>query len=104
MRHRKVGRVERQARRAVIASGGRPVGIRTLLAWCFPRVTEPKAWHRTSVHRAARRFLVVVGKVGRANLWGPNAELARLIRGDLINQISGDRLLFMRPCYTFISG
>jgi len=65
----------------VIVSDGRPVGIRTLLAWCYPRVSEPKAWHRTSVHRASRKFLVVIGRVGRANLWGPSEETWRWLRG-----------------------
>jgi hypothetical protein len=49
-----------------------------LLGWCYPHVEKHKRWHRTNVHRAARRFAVNV----RRGWWAPNAELLRLIRGE----------------------
>jgi Cytochrome C oxidase, mono-heme subunit/FixO len=75
----RVGRVQRGARRALITLWPKPVRVSDLLEWSYPRIDKPRAWHRTAVHRAVRRWAIVVGKAGRANLWMPNAELARLI-------------------------
>jgi hypothetical protein len=56
-RHR-IGRVQRQCRRALIARGR--VTIRDLLAWAFPRAPIYLPWMRTSVHRAIKKFGVPV--------------------------------------------
>jgi len=50
-----------------------------LLEWAYPRIDRPKSWHRVAVHRAVKRWAVVAGKDGRANLWLPNGDLARLL-------------------------
>jgi len=79
------GRVERQTRRAIVARWPQPVCIRDLLAWAYPGIAKPTIWHRKSVHRAVKRWAVVVGKTGNGygNLWAANAELERAIRGNL---------------------
>src|SRR5690242_320687 len=59
-RSHKVGRIQKQIRRCLIALG-RPVTIRDLLEWCYPRADEFKRWHRTNVHRAAPKFAVPIG-------------------------------------------
>ena len=82
MTKRRVGRIQRQIRRAFIASGGRPLRIAVLLPWCYPRLSVFKPWHRTNVHRAARRFAIRVGKHGRANIWGPAPDATWLQHDD----------------------
>jgi hypothetical protein len=78
-----LGRAERGTRRALIAAYPRQVRVRDLLAWAYPDVAKPKNWHRTSVHRAVRRWGVVVGKTGNGygNLWAANEALEREIKG-----------------------
>jgi hypothetical protein len=78
----RAGRVQRQARRALLVASGRPLRVSELLSWCFPRATRHPHWHWTSVHRAAAKFAVVVKRSrGRqGNLWLPNAELMARIR------------------------
>jgi hypothetical protein len=76
-----LGPVERQCRRALIAKYPHPITVRDLMAWSYSGA-EPKYWHRRAVHRAIKKFGIVVGKTGnngRANLWMPNAELERQI-------------------------
>jgi hypothetical protein len=79
-----LGRAERGTRRALIACWPNPARVNDLLEWTYPRVDKPKRWHRTSVHRAVKRWAIVVGKTGNGygNLWLPNAELMRRIRGE----------------------
>jgi hypothetical protein len=77
-----VGRVQRQVRRAFIASDGRPLQIGDLLARCYPGTTDHPVWHRTNVHRALPKFAVSLGRTnaqGRPIMWAPNPELIRLI-------------------------
>ena len=57
---RRLGRVQRQCRRALIALNR--VRIGDLLAWCFPHAIEFKHWHRKSIHRAISRVAKPVGK------------------------------------------
>jgi hypothetical protein len=79
----RVGRVQTQIRRAFIASGGRPLKIRELLAYCYPAATKHPRWHRWKIHCALPRFGVPFGRVaseqGRPMLWAPKPELLRLI-------------------------
>jgi hypothetical protein len=78
----RIGRVQRQVRRALIAKGA-PVSIQDLLAWCYPAAKQHPRWHRTNVHRALPRWAISLGRIpnrrGRPSLWAPNAELRRLI-------------------------
>ena len=65
----RVGRVQRQVRRALIAGGGRPVPFGVLAHWCYPRVRE-LGWRRWSIYRALKRWGVNVG----VGLWGLRGE------------------------------
>jgi hypothetical protein len=47
------------------------VRIADLLAYCYPRVERPRHWHRTNVHRAAKRFAVPIAKDRCGVIWGP---------------------------------
>jgi hypothetical protein len=83
-----VGRVQRQVRRAFVASNGRPLQIGDLLARCYPGTTDHPVWHRTNVHRALPKFAVSLGRTneqGRPIMWAPNPELIRLIEGHTEN-------------------
>ena len=63
MRHigaNRMGRVQRQCRRALIALSH--ARIRDLLEWCYPHALEFKHWHRKSIHLAIRKVGVPVGK------------------------------------------
>jgi hypothetical protein len=81
----KVGRVQRQIRRAFIASAGRPLSVADLLPHCFPAAASYARWMRWSVYRAAPKFAESLGRAesrqGRPIVWAPNAELRRLISG-----------------------
>lgn len=69
----RVGRVQRQIRRALLAADGRPVSIGELLPRCYPRSTKYTRWQRWSIHRALPRFAVPLGRYmsaqGRPMLW-----------------------------------
>jgi hypothetical protein len=73
----RVGRIQKQIRRCLIALD-RPATIRDLLEWCYPRLTEFRPWHRTNVHRAVPKFAVPVGPTRErfASLWtlAPNGQ------------------------------
>jgi len=77
------GRIHRQIRRAFIASSGAPLRIGQLLEWCYPAAKRDPRWHRTNIHRALPRFAVSLRRIsdrpGRPCVFGPNAELRRLI-------------------------
>jgi hypothetical protein len=60
-RRKRVGRVQRQIRRCLIALG-RPVKIRDLLKWCYPHVTEFQPWMRTHIHATIKRVAKPIGK------------------------------------------
>jgi hypothetical protein len=78
------GRVHRQIRRCLIVHGGKPVTITDLLNYCYPRSRKHPAWRRKSIHRALPRYAVLLGRMGCGSggpgIYGPNAELMRLIR------------------------
>jgi hypothetical protein len=76
MKHR-VGRCQRQCRRAFIASNGAPIRMATLMEWCFPQGDKREYWRWTDVARSARRFGVQV----RKGWWQANPELLRQIKG-----------------------
>jgi hypothetical protein len=83
-----VGRVQRQVRRAFVASNGRPLQIGDLLARCYPGTTDHPVWHRTNVHRALPKFAVSLGRTnaqGRPIMWAPSPELRRLIEAHTEN-------------------
>jgi hypothetical protein len=58
---RRMGRVQLQCWRCLVGLG-RPVKIRDLLKWCYPKAIEFQPWHRTNVHRAIIRVARPVGK------------------------------------------
>ena len=60
-RRSRIGRVQRQIRRALIGLG-RPLTMRELLPWAFPTARKFKHWMRWSINRAARRVARPVGK------------------------------------------
>jgi hypothetical protein len=65
------GRVKRQVRYALIATG-RPLTTGELLPWAYPRLTKFKDWHRRSVRRALRQLCSKVGRrrtIGCPDLW-----------------------------------
>ncbi len=81
----RVGRVQRQVRRAFIATNGRPIQIGDLLPRAFPQAKTYARWMRKSVQRAIPKFGVSLGRInarGRPSLYAPKPELARLIRGN----------------------
>ena len=53
-----------------------------LMRWAHPRVDRYEPWRYWSVHRAAPRFAVRLGRCGQGNLWAPRPELLAQIRGD----------------------
>jgi len=79
----RIGRIQRQLRGAMIAAGGKPLGISDLLVWCYPATKQHPRWPRPIVHRALPRFAVSLGRIpdrpGRPCVFAPNAELRRLI-------------------------
>lgn len=79
----RVGRIQRQIRRAFIAHGGSPLNIGQFLEWAYPASERHPIWHRTNVHRALRRFAVSLGRIpdrpGRPCVWAPTPELKRRI-------------------------
>jgi hypothetical protein len=77
----RVGRVQRQVRRALVAAGGRPVLTLDLLRAAFPDVDHYEVRHYQSVWRAAPRW-ASKRRCGKGNAWTANDALARLIAGD----------------------
>src|SRR5262245_32148733 len=82
-KHR-VGRVQSQCKRALLAHNGGPVLISEFLRWAFPRADSYARWMRWSVHRALPKFAVPTGRYaslrGRPVAWIARPELMRLIR------------------------
>ena len=81
-KHR-VGRVQLQCKRALVAHNGGPVVISEFLRWAFPRADSYARWMRWSVHRALPKFAAPAGRCeslqGRPMLWIARPELMRLI-------------------------
>jgi hypothetical protein len=59
-RTKRLGRIQLQCRRALIALSR--VRIGDLLEWAYPHATEFKHWHRKSIHRAIIKVGIPVGK------------------------------------------
>jgi hypothetical protein len=78
----RVGRVQRQVRRALVAAGGRPLSTTDLLRWSYPHLRRFECWRCQAVRRAAPKYAVPVGRRrsrGLPIMWAPNAKLLRLI-------------------------
>jgi hypothetical protein len=79
----RIGRVQRQVRRALVANNCKPLSIGELLAWCYPAASGHPRWHRWSIHRALPKFAVPLGRnsgrQGRPMIWSPSAEICRLV-------------------------
>jgi hypothetical protein len=67
----RIGRVQRQCRRVLLAGRDWPITTGELLRWSYPRVSRFQKWHWTAVRRAAERFFVRAGKRGYELLWAP---------------------------------
>ena len=76
-RQKRLGRVQRQIRRCLIALG-RPVRIRDLLPWCYPSALEFQPWMRAHIHRTIGRVARPVGKTREryATTWGSAERLS----------------------------
>jgi len=76
----RVGRIQRQVRRALVAKSS-PVSIQDLLEWCYPATKQHPRWHRTNVHRALPRWAISLERIpnerGRPCVWIPRPELRR---------------------------
>ena len=72
----RVGRIQRQIKRAFVVSGGQHLLTIDLLEHAYPRVTHYEPWHYVSVYRAATKFAVRVGGRRAFIIWGPKPELA----------------------------
>jgi hypothetical protein len=79
----RVGRIQRQIRRALIANNCKPLSIRELLRWCYPAVKQHPRWHRWSIHRALPKFAIPHGRnterQGRPMIWSPRSEICRIV-------------------------
>jgi hypothetical protein len=75
MQHR-VGRVQKQIRRSLIAAAGSPVHFSDLMDRAYARSNRRWRW---PIYRALKRYGVNVGR----GLWGPGPELAARLRRDM---------------------
>lgn len=76
----RVGRVQRQVRRAFVSSNGRPLTIGQLLPACYPRATTHPRWHNWNIRRALPKVAEPLWRIpGRSVMWGPKPELMKLI-------------------------
>jgi hypothetical protein len=82
-----IGRIQLQTRRCLIAAWPRPTSVKDLLLWAYPAIARPTIWHRKAVHRAVKKWAVVVGRTGNnyGNLWAANEALERQIKGEPTN-------------------
>src|SRR5262245_40085911 len=84
-RNRKIGRLQRQARRAFLSSNQTELPTAAIVAHCFPRIVRPGRWHRESVCRAARRWCVRVRRERREWWW----KLGQISEQLGLNRLSG---------------
>lgn len=79
----RIGRVQRQVKRAFLAGNGRPMTTADLARWCYPRVKRYRDWHYRNVRRAAEHWAERIapgrGGQGHSVTWRPKPELLRLI-------------------------
>jgi hypothetical protein len=78
-----VGRVQRQVRRAFIASNGRALTTAQLARWCYARGGRLQPWHYRNIKQAARRWAIQIdrcrGGRGHAVTWQPRPDFLRSI-------------------------
>jgi len=74
----RIGRIQRQTRRALITAWPEPASVAHLLEWSYSKIDRPKRWHRKSMYRALKRWGVNVG-YGK---WAANTALEAQIRGE----------------------
>jgi hypothetical protein len=65
----RLGRIQRQCRRAVIAKPGASFTTAELGAWAYPRLATIGRHQRRALRRAADRFLIRIGRRGRELVW-----------------------------------
>jgi len=69
----RVGRVERQLKRAFIAHNYQPLTMSQLWPWAYPGLKRAKHWHRWSVRCALLKIAKPVGRSatgrGRPGIW-----------------------------------
>jgi hypothetical protein len=81
MAKNRIGRVQRAVRRALIAAE-RPVCTGEIMRWAFPRLDRYEPWRYWSVHRAASKFAIRLGKQGGSIIWGPAPDATYLRHDD----------------------
>jgi hypothetical protein len=70
----RVGRVQRQVRRAFLASNGKPLSTAELIRRAYPRLRKFESWRYRQVREAAERWAVRIGVAGLRGepvLWMP---------------------------------
>jgi hypothetical protein len=71
----RVGRVQRQIRRAFIANNGQPLTTNVLMRWAYPQLRKPFHWCYRQLWEAAERYATRIGRSktgsGRPWLWVP---------------------------------
>jgi hypothetical protein len=76
--HYRVGRVQRQIRRAFTALES-PLTTSELLKRCYPRLTQYASWQRRQVREAAARWAVRIGRSDRGSgtpiMWLPKDKI-----------------------------
>src|SRR5438046_1371516 len=81
----RVGHVQRQVRRCLVAADGRPVSTSEMIRWAYPRQTKFESWQYAQARLAAELWADRTGTTrcrGAPILWIPNDGLMALIRGD----------------------
>src|SRR5215475_4344013 len=78
----RTGRVQRQIRRAFIASLGSPLSSSDLLKRAYPRLSSYASWQYRQVREAAARWAVRTGKAathGTPIMWKPRLGIGHLL-------------------------
>jgi hypothetical protein len=76
----RIGHIQRQVKRAFIASLGRPLSTSQLLIRAYPRQRGPFAsWQRRAVRQAAARWAVRIGRSDKGSgtpiMWLPKDKI-----------------------------
>ena len=82
----RIGRIERAARRELIARNGGPATTGDFVRRAWPRLTRFEIRHYRSARRAAEKFAVRLGRSergrGKPVIWIARPALLRAIRGE----------------------